>query len=339
MGRGCRGEWRRASWPRQTVPWRTRGGWRALMPAGGERSTAAMPSTSALPWYTSRDRGGMFPGGWAAMSERSSGLAEQSGWRSQAREGKSDDTLGFSQRRPAARYRVARKDRPHRRLEDTSPRPAHGTAPQHRWRWAGGLSWAWRRAPGRLRLSARLLSLLAKRAWSKRFHLWAVWGEFHCGRPVRPRGVHWRPLPGGWRFVRGDTAARHLLPGGHPDERAADGGAAGRARPTRFLSPCYRGGRSGNRRRDRADRDEHRAHDCVRDQCAAVHARSPSQAAGARAAHSGAESRLARLLPGAARARAERGDNGKRGAGSRVRPAPGVDRVPPAACVAQDSRE
>ena len=37
-------------------------------------------------------------------------------------------------------------------------------------------------------------------------------------------------LPDRRRFVRSNAAARHLLPGGHPNERAADGRAAGRAR-------------------------------------------------------------------------------------------------------------
>ena len=185
-----------------------------------------------------------------------------------------------------------------------------------------------------------LLSLLAKPARSKRLHLWAVRRELHGRWPVRPGGVHRRSLPDRRRFVRSDAAARHLLPGRHPHERAADGRAAGRARQTRLLFPCSGGGRGGSRRRDRAGRGRPRAHDRLRDQCAAIHARSPSQPARARAAHPGAERRLARLLPGAARAGAERRrDDRKRRARSGVRPASGMAGVPPAAGIAQDSRE
>ena len=58
-----------------------------------------------------------------------------------------------------------------------------------------------------------------------------------------------------------------------------------------------------------------------------------------RAAHPGAERRLARFLRGAARAGAQRRrDDGKRRAHTGFRPAPGVARVPPATGVAQGAR-
>ena len=79
------------------------------------------------------------------------------------------------------------------------------------------------------------------------------------------------------------------------------------ARQTRLLFPCAGGRRSGGRRRDHAGRGRPRAHERVRDQCAALHARSPPQSAGARAAHPGAERRLAWFLRGAARRRSAGG--------------------------------
>ena len=235
----------------------------------------------------------------------------------------------------------ARKDRPHRHLEGTGSRPAHGTAAQYRRRWARE-TWLDTAASTGPSSSIRSNSYhyWQSELASKRLHLWAVRRELHGRRPVRPGGVHWRSLPDRQRFVRSDTAARHLLPGGHPHERAADGRAAGRARQTRFLLPRSGGRRGGSRRRDRSGRGRSRAHDRLRDQCVAIHARSPSQPARARAAHPGAERRLARLLPGAARAGAKwRHDDRKRGARSGVRPASGMGGVPPAAGVAQGSRE
>ncbi len=61
--------------------------------------------------------------------------------------------------------------------------------------------------------------------------------------------------------VRSDAAARHLLPGRHPHERAADGRPARRARQARLLLSRHRGRRGRRRRRDRAGRGRARAHD------------------------------------------------------------------------------
>src|SRR5271166_1829352 len=98
--------------------------------------------------------------------------------------------------------------------------------------------------PGRVPLSDRLLSLLAEPTGPKGLHLWAVRGEFHRRGPVGRRGVHRRQLPDRRRFVRSDAAARHLLSRGHPNERAADGRAAGRAWQTWLLFSCPGGRRS-----------------------------------------------------------------------------------------------
>src|SRR5258708_19196003 len=51
----------------------------------------------------------------------------------------SDGSFAFGQRGSATRYRVARKDGPHRHLEGARPRPAYGAAPQHRQSWSRGV--------------------------------------------------------------------------------------------------------------------------------------------------------------------------------------------------------
>ena len=78
------------------------------------------------------------------------------------------------------------------------------------------------------------------------FELRPVRRELHGQRPGRRPGVHRGPLPDRRGAVRGDPAAGDLLPGGHPDERAADAGAAGR--PTTgpgSTSGCCARARSG----------------------------------------------------------------------------------------------
>ena len=66
----------------------------------------------------------------------------------------------------------------------------------------------------------------------------------------------------------------------------------------------------------------------------------PQRSAGARAAHPGAERRLASLFRGAAEAGGQgRRDDGKRRARHGVRPAAGVARIPPASRIAQGARE
>ena len=185
----------------------------------------------------------------------------------------SDGSSAFDQRGSAARYRMARQDGPHRHLESVRPGPAHGAASQHRRRRSRRSGWTWRRATGRLCLPDRLLSLLAIATRPQRLELWTIRREFHRRRAVRQRGVHRRSLPDRGCAARSDAAARHLLSGRHPHERAADGSAARRARQTRLLLSRHRGGRGRGRRRDRAGRGGSRAHDRRRGQCAVVQAR------------------------------------------------------------------
>jgi hypothetical protein len=73
--------------------------------------------------------------------------------------------------RHAAECGLARQDSLHQRVETPGPWPPHGPAAQRRWRRARRLGQAWRRTPGRLRLSNRLLSLLATSAQPERLHL------------------------------------------------------------------------------------------------------------------------------------------------------------------------
>ena len=108
---------------------------------------------------------------------------------------------------------------------------------------------------------------------------------------------------------------------GHPHERAGNGRAAGQARQTRLLFPCAGGRGSRGRRRDHAGRVRARAHERGRDRCAALHARSPPRSAGARAAHPGAERRLASFLRGAAHSRSARTARRRETPGSLQRPA------------------
>ena len=82
-------------------------------------------------------------------------------------------------------------------------------------------------------------------------------------------------------------------------------------------------------------------HERLRDRCTALHARSPSQPAGACAAHPGAERRLA-CAPSrhcSSKQRSGGTTTGNAGLAPAVRAASGMARVPPAAGVAQGSRE
>src|SRR5262249_51019423 len=99
------------------------------------------------------------------------------------------------------------------------------------------LNIAWRRTPGSLCLSDRILSLLAKPARPKRLYLWPVRREFYSRGTGGYRGVHWRSLPHRRCPLRSDTAARHLLSGRHPHERTADGSTARFTRQARLLFP------------------------------------------------------------------------------------------------------
>ena len=185
-----------------------------------------------------------------------------------------------------------------------------------------------------------LLPLLAKPARSKRLYLWPVRREFYGRGATGYRSVHRRSLPDRRCPVRSDAAARHLLSGRHPHERAADGGAAGLTRQARLLFPGPGGRRSRRRRRNRQGRGGSRAYDRRRDQCSLILAGSPGKRAGTSVAHSGIERRLENVVGGAARP----GTEGRRAYGQpRARPvngsAPGVARLPPVARIAEAARK
>ncbi len=204
------------------------------------------------------------------------------------------------------RCRVARKDGSHRHLEGARLGPPHGPAAQHRRRWPGGPRRPRRRASGRSRLSDRFLSLLGGAARAERAHPWAARRELHGRGPARQRGVHRGSLPDRGRGLRGDAAARHLLPPRHPHGRAADGSASRGARQAGLLSARPRGGRGRGRRRDPAGRGCSRAHDRRGGERAALQARPSARPARAGVAHRSTQPWLARLLPGAAGSGARR---------------------------------
>ena len=101
----------------------------------------------------------------------------------------------LGERRPAARRGVARHDRLHRRVQGPGHRAAPGAPAQRRRRRPGRPRRARRRAARRLRLPARLLSLLGARARARRPRARAVRRELHGRGPGRRRGLHRRPLP------------------------------------------------------------------------------------------------------------------------------------------------
>ena len=166
--------------------------------------------------------------------------------------------------------------------------PASGKRPCRAVEWRGGststataraICKAWRRASRGLCLSDRVLSLLAGSAWPQRLRLRPVRREFHGRRPARYGGLHRRPLPDRRRAVRSDAAARHLLSGRHPDERAANGGAARGASPGRaFISASSRRARSTPATRSCKVLAGPERHDRRRDRCAAVFARAATRA-------------------------------------------------------------
>ena len=195
--------------------------------------------------------------------------------------------------------------------------------------------------PGRVRLSDRFLSLLAEPTRSRRLHLRAVRREFHRRGPGGRRGVHRRPLPDRWRFVRGDAAARHLLPRGHPHERAQDGLRCwSHTVDLASISVCSRKGkwRPAMRSSQIASGPERMT---VLEINALLympgHPRSqleralriPALSAGWRRSF---EALLAQERGGGA-------TTGNAGLTANARPAPGVARVSPASGIAQDARE
>src|SRR5271154_3566698 len=110
-------------------------------------------------------------------------------------------SVAFGQRGAAAGHRVAREDRPHSGMENADTRPAFGPLAQRRWRWARGPCRTWRRTSRGFRLSDGLLSILGKRARSKRLRLWTVRGKLHRRGSVGPGGLRRRPLPSRRRVV------------------------------------------------------------------------------------------------------------------------------------------
>ena len=166
----------------------------------------------------------------------------------------------------------------------------------------GDLNGSRRRAPGRVRVSARLVPVLARADAPRRLRIRSVRRELHGRRARRRRGLHRRPIPHRLGTVRGQPAAGHLLPARHPDGRAAHARAARRARPTRLLPSRPRGRRSTGRRRRAEDRARTRGDDGRRCQRAALPGRSSRRrATPARAAHPGAQPGLAGIAAGAAR--------------------------------------
>ena len=180
-------------------------------------------------------------------------------------------------------------------------RSADGAPPEHRRRWPGRPCRTRRRAARGVRLPARLLPLLGARARPRRLRLRAVRGELHRRGPRRRPGVHRRPLPDRRRGLRGDPAARYLLPGRHPHGRSPDTGAAGGTSPAGVLLPGLDRGRGPAGRRDREARRGPGSADGRRSRRAALPARPPPPGAAARIAGTGAQPGLASLVPGDAR--------------------------------------
>src|SRR3954453_22339322 len=120
-------------------------------------------------------------------------------------------TSAFNQCRPAARRRLAGSDRPHRHLEGAGHRPAQGAPAQHRWRRPGRYGRSWRRTSCRIRLSGRILSVLAGASRSIEPRSWPVRRELYGRGPRRHQRVRRGPLQDRLCPVRSDAAARHLL--------------------------------------------------------------------------------------------------------------------------------
>ena len=129
------------------------------------------------------------------------------------------------------------------------------------------------------------------------FTLRPVRRELHGRRPGRRRGLRRGPLPHRLGAVRGQPAEGHLLPARHPDERAADACAAGRAPSPRLLLPGHRGGQGRGGRLDRAGRAGPRGDDGLGDRRPAVPAAQGAPGPGTGAADPGPEPRLAGLVP------------------------------------------
>jgi hypothetical protein len=132
----------------------------------------------------------------------------------------------------------------------------------------------------------------------ERLHLRAVRGEPHRHQPGRRPGVHRRPLPDRLGGGRGDPAAGHLSPGGHPDGRSAHPRAADLPSPPGNL-PAGTDRRPGaGRGRHHQDRLRARGHDGRGDRRPAVPVRALPPAGTAGTADPGAARRVANLVPG-----------------------------------------
>ena len=151
---------------------------------------------------------------------------------------------------------------------------------------------------------ARVLPALAAAPRPRRPGLRDVRRELHRRRAARRRGVHRRPLPHRRGRVRGHPAAGHLLPRRAAPGRAADARAAGAHHRPGFYLRVLREGHVRAGRRDRPDRRRAAERLTVADIDALLYLPGPDRGdAARRAAHPGAEPRLAGLVPRPARRR------------------------------------
>ena len=156
--------------------------------------------------------------------------------------------VGVGQRRHAQGRVVAGEDRLHRRVQGSRRRAPSRRQAQCRRGRSRRPGRAWRRDAGRVRLPARLVSILGTRAGTRRLRLWPIRRELHRRRTQRRGGLHQRPVPDRHRDLRGDATPGHLLPRRDPDERPAHSGVAGLTPSPGLLFPGAPGGRGAGGR-------------------------------------------------------------------------------------------
>ena len=100
----------------------------------------------------------------------------------------------LGQRRAAAGDHVAGADRLHGHLEGAGRGAAHRPASERGRRRPGRSAGSRRRAPGRVRVPARLVPVLAGPDAPRRLHLRPVRRELHGRGARRRRGLHRRPV-------------------------------------------------------------------------------------------------------------------------------------------------
>ena len=155
------------------------------------------------------------------------------------------------------------------------------------------------RAARRLRLSDRIVSLLAGSTAPDRLCSRTIRRELYDRRIARRCRVHRRPLSDRQRAVRGHATSRYLLSRRHSDERAPDAGIADIERTTRVLLPRAAGRRGRPRRRDPEGGRGEGANDRRGDQRPPLFAQSCARSTGARVADRGAFARMALVVRGA----------------------------------------